>query len=310
MNPSCSARLKMRFGPSGIHLFSRDSGLNVLIDEVVPPAEIWTKAPRHVSIALTNACDLSCAHCYAPKSYAVLPYDRLIDWIEELDEAGTIGIGFGGGEPTLYPRFAELCARISTGTAVAVSFTTHGHHLTDSLLTDIANTVNFVRVSVDGIGTTYERIRGKSFIALQHRLRMLRTVTPFGINYLVNSMTFPDLTAALEFAADIGATEFLLLPEQPVDGRPGIDSETMRALGKWVSGYRGSVRLAISESGATGIATCDPLARDTGFRAMAHIDAHGVLKRSSFDKRGISIGSEGILRVLERFQIDGEAQKL
>jgi hypothetical protein len=38
-----------------------------------------------VSVALTNACDLSCEFCYAPKVPATLPADRVDRWLAELD---------------------------------------------------------------------------------------------------------------------------------------------------------------------------------------------------------------------------------
>jgi hypothetical protein len=51
--------LKVRTGPDGVHLFDRNSGLNVLFDEALVPKHRWSRAPRQVSIALTNACDLA-----------------------------------------------------------------------------------------------------------------------------------------------------------------------------------------------------------------------------------------------------------
>lgn len=54
------SRLKVRPGPSGLHIFDRETGLNILLDEVRVPLEGWAAAPRQVSVALTNACDLSC----------------------------------------------------------------------------------------------------------------------------------------------------------------------------------------------------------------------------------------------------------
>ncbi len=69
------SRWKMRSTAAGLHLFDRTSGLNLLLDEVSHPTSQWAKAPRYVSIALTNACDLSCAYCYAPKRPAALNAD-------------------------------------------------------------------------------------------------------------------------------------------------------------------------------------------------------------------------------------------
>jgi MoaA/NifB/PqqE/SkfB family radical SAM enzyme len=287
--------VKMRLGPSGIHLFDRASGLNLLIDEFVPPETVWAAAPRQVSIALTNTCDLACSYCFAPKTRATLAFDRIVSWLDELDANGTIGVGFGGGEPTLYPQFADLCAYASRNTGLAVTFTTHGHHLDDALLAELKGHVHFIRVSMDGIGATYERLRGRPFNALRLRLRAIKEIAPFGVNYVVNSDTLPDIDAAASFAEKAAAAEFLLLPEQPVNGQGGMTDDNMRALRDWVGRYSGDMRLAVSERGAEGMLTCNPFRNETGLRAYAHVDAHGVLKCTSYDGKGFAIGPDGIM---------------
>lgn len=78
----------MRRGPCGVHLFERGAGMNVLLDEIQVPRHLWSRSPRHVSIALTNRCDLAYAHCYAPKSRDEIPYDTLMQWLSELDANG------------------------------------------------------------------------------------------------------------------------------------------------------------------------------------------------------------------------------
>lgn len=289
---------KVRPGPDGIFLFDRKTGLNLLVDEVKVPRESWAKAPRHVSIALTNGCDLECQHCFAPKNPARLDVDQLISWLDELDTNGCIGIGFGGGEPTLYKGLSSVCKYITSSTSMAATFTTHGHHIDDRLASDLKGNVHFIRVSMDGIGSTYEKIRKRSFLSLLSRLEIIREISPFGINYLVNKMTLPDLSASVELAAEYGALEFLLLPEQPVQGHGGIDEITMHALLKWVNSYKGSIKLSISEVVGEQYPICDPLQHEKGLYAYAHIDASGVVKRSSYDKNGVKIGPEGIMHAL------------
>jgi hypothetical protein len=56
-----------------------------------------------------------------------------------VDVNGTIGVGFGGGEPTRYRRFVELCAYSTLNTGLAVTFTTH-----DGLL-KLKGNVHFIR---------------------------------------------------------------------------------------------------------------------------------------------------------------------
>ncbi|MFA6055242.1 MAG: radical SAM protein [Thermodesulfovibrionales bacterium] len=292
----------MRMGPSGIHLFSRTSGANLLLDEFVPPEVAWAAAPRQVSIALTNACDLACSHCFAPKVPATLTFDRVVSWLHELDVNGTLGVGFGGGEPTLYPRLIELCSYAAKKTDLAITMTTHAHRLSDQLLNDLAGTLHFVRVSMDGIGTTYESIRNRPFDALLKRITAIGRVARFGINFVVNSKTIGNLDDAVQLATDLGASQFLLLPEEPAGIGSGIDYVTTIRLRKWVNGYRGRIPLAVSEGDTEGLPTCDPLSAESGLAAFAHIDASGIMKRTSFDQSGIPIRENGVIAALNKLK--------
>jgi len=297
-----SQSIKIRLGPSGLHIFCRRTGLNVLCDEIQVPNELWAVAPRQVSVALTNACDLRCPYCYAPKTRAALDPTRLAGWLQELDANGCLAVGFGGGEPTLHEHFVKLCRYAAKQTNLAVTFTTHSHRIDQALAAALRGAVHFVRISMDGVGTTYEMLRGRPFGEFRARLNIIRSLAPFGINFVVNTNTMPDLNAALSLAAEAGASEFLLLPEYPVYGRGGIDPKTGRALQEWVSRYRSSLRLTVSEAGSDGMPAIPVVASETGVRAYAHIDAQGVLKQSSFDHDGIRIENSGVMDALRRLQ--------
>lgn len=306
--PHFKSPLNIRLGPSGAHLFNRETGLNVLLDEFRPSPDTWANAPRHVSVALTNACDLACRHCYAPKNPASLPFETLTRWLDELSANGCLGIGFGGGEPTLYHHLADVCRYATENTRLAVSLTTHAHHLSESLLKSLEASLHFVRVSMDGTGKTYERLRDRPFDDLLRRLEALRNRIPFGINYVVSAATLPDLNSAIAVAAEYGAVQFLLLPLQPVKGHAGIDEDTALALRNWIIRYRGEVPLAISQEGAEGVPTCDPLPEESGLGAFAHIDASGVLKRLSFARDGITIGRAGVMAALIELNLESEEE--
>jgi pyruvate-formate lyase-activating enzyme len=290
--------MKLRAGPCGVHFFDRRTGLNILADEVQVPRRLWATAPRQVSIALTNACDLSCPHCYAPKNPATLEFANVASWLDDLDRNGCLGIGFGGGEPTLHPRLPQLCDHAAKKTGLAVTFTTHAHRVDGVLMSALKGNVHFIRVSMDGVGATYEALRGRSFILLRARLEEIRTLAPFGINFVVNARTLPDLDAAIILAAEMGAREFLLLPEQPVTNAGGIDSRTLQALQAWIMRYDGPVPLAISERESEGVPANRAVAKETGSWAYAHIDASGVLKRSSYSHDGVRIGQHGVMEAL------------
>ena len=295
---------KVRAGPSGVHLFDRVSGVNILLEEARTPSQSWSLAPRYVSVALTNACELSCSYCYAPKKPATLDFEQITAWLSELDANGCLGIGFGGGEPTLYRGFVELCCFASQETSLAVSFTTHGHNLDERLLAELNGNVHFVRVSMDGVGATYERLRRRPFQSFLQHLKIARELAPFGINYVVNSETLPDLECATRLAVDLGASEFLLLPERPTHGTGGVDRVTMSNLRLWVAEYQGKVPLAISEAWTEGIDVANPFFQESGLHGYAHINAWGTLKRSSYDCHGQAIGVDGVMKALELYQGD------
>lgn len=299
--------LKLRAGPSGLQLFSRRNGFTILLDEATVPADQWSRAPRHVSIALTNACDLHCRHCFVPKTKDFLDPRRVAEWLVELDANGCVSVGFGGGEPTLHPDFAEFCRFAADKTRLGITCTTHGHGFDECLLASVANALHFVRISMDGVGATYETIRGRPFSSVFQRIKAISAHFSFGINYLVNSMTLPDLDEAVSLAGELGASQFLLLPEQPVGSAGGIDRQTARALRSWVYSYGGNVPLAVSELGGDGLPTCNPLPDETGLRAYAHIDANGTLKASSFDATGSVIGAKGFMHALTGLSGKGES---
>lgn len=295
---------KQRLSAAGVHLFDRSTGLNLLLNEIEVPAALHTRAPRQVSIALTNRCDLTCAHCYAPKSRNELPFDTVTRWLTELDVAGTLGVGFGGGEPTLHPHFAQLCQYAAHETRLSVSFTTHGHHIDAELSERLHGSVHFIRVSMDGVGATYESIRRRSFPKLLEHMAQVREISRFGVNVVVNERTLCELDEVARVSAKAGACELLLLPQMPIRTVLPIDENSLKGLRRWVESYNGPLKLCINESSAEGFSACDPLMGERGLRAYAHIDATGALKASSYADTGVQLDEVGVLQALDKLSKD------
>lgn len=289
--------MKIRNDENGVHLFNRNSGANLLIDELNIPRNGWSKAPRHVSFALTNICDLKCAYCYAPKNRSELQFDDLKNWIAEIDFGGALGVGFGGGEPTLYPRFVELCNFAANSSGLAVSFTTHGHRITKSMAEQLKGNVHFIRVSIDGLHDTYERLRGRSFTGLLTQMDHIRTIAPFGINYVLNKETFPDLKESIIYWELLGATEFLILPQIDCDGK--FSSEILHKLRSFLNAYSGKLPLRINENCSDGMPIAQPFHDIDPLRAYAFVDAKGRLKRTSYGTGGVEISGKSLINGLD-----------
>jgi len=131
---------------------------------------------------------------------------------------------------------------------LAVTFTTHGHRLTPGLTDALRGSVHFARLSVDGVGVTTSG-SGTGRYGGPCGGRLLRSVAPIGINAVVNADTIGELDYLAELAADVGASELLLLPEQPTPATPGISDADAERLVGWLRTVRTRVRLAISRSG-------------------------------------------------------------
>lgn len=295
---------KVRRDRCGLHLFDRRSGLNVLLDDIDVPRDQWARAPRHLAIALTNACDLRCPYCYAPKHRARLDADTVMEWLHEVDDAGCLGVGFGGGEPTVAPGFVELCQRAAAETSLAVSFTTHGHRLTTEAVEQLRGSVHFVRVSVDGTGDVYERLRGRAYDRLVKQLALVATLASFGINVVVNDETVACLDEIAALAADTGAAEILLLPEQPTPGRQPASPVTVDRLRRWVTANARTLRLAVSEQGAGDLPIAEPFADQPSIERYAHVDASGWIRPSSYSTTGVKIGDGSLLGAYEQLQME------
>lgn len=289
--------MKVRYDQNGIHFFDRTTGANLLMDELsIEPSE-WAKSPRHVSFALTNSCDLRCEYCYAPKHRAELDFERLKSWITEVDQNGSLGIGFGGGEPTIYKDFVELCEFTSLHTSLSVSFTTHGHRISVPMAKKLSGHVNFIRVSMDGLGMTYQRLRGRSFEQFLSAISIIKTIAPFGINYVLNTDTAPELGEAIDYAQNLGAQEFLILPELDKNGQ--FDGRHIQYLQDFILKYEGGLPLRINEDCSEGMPVADPFKNNDPINAYAFVDASGFLKRTSYEPSGVDISQGSIMSGLE-----------
>jgi sulfatase maturation enzyme AslB (radical SAM superfamily) len=291
--------MKVRRGRQGLHLFDRNTGVNILFDEVPVSEAGRHRAPRYVSFAITNACELKCPYCYAPKAPARLCREQIVLWASELAANGCLGIGFGGGEPTAHPEFAEICELVAMSTDLAVGITTHGHRFDSTLAQRLRGHVHFIRVSVDGVDETYERLRGRPFADLRKRIETIASIAPFGFNVVVNEETVGDLDDIYALAELSGASEILLLPEQPVGNHGGISAVAEVALSAWVGGTEGRIPLTISEARIPGgVPSTDPFPSDLPLEEHAHVDAFGMLREHAFASQGIEIG-ESLIGAVE-----------
>ncbi|MBA3542674.1 MAG: radical SAM protein [Deltaproteobacteria bacterium] len=181
-------------------LFDRATGTNLLVTTAAT-AGLRRRAPRTLQVALTNACDKSCAFCYRPReARSRWTFDGVLALARTCDAWGVLELAFGGGEPTLFPRFAELLRAIWTTTGLCPSFTTHGKHLTAAWLRGIRGHYGQIQLSVyedEDTGATIDLLVGEG--------------ARFGLNYLVTPDRVRTLEADVVAFAARGVRDILLL---------------------------------------------------------------------------------------------------
>jgi MoaA/NifB/PqqE/SkfB family radical SAM enzyme len=155
-------------------LFDRETGTNMLVTNEKTKG-LRRAAPRMLQVALTNACDKSCEFCYRPMdARSRWTFDDLVELARFCDEWGVLELAFGGGEPTLFPRFGELLRAIWRETGLCPSFTTHGKRLDAALLREIRGSFGQLQVSV------YDEDDTGAIVDL-----LVAEGARFGLNYLV-----------------------------------------------------------------------------------------------------------------------------
>jgi len=180
--------------------FDRRTGRNLLLrgDET---AQLRQQAPRVVQMALTNACNKTCGFCYRPiEAKTRWTFDDALAFGRFLSDWGVLELALGGGEPTVFPGFAELVQQLHTQTKLAVNFTTNGTRLTEALLDAIAGAVGQIQVSV------YDDEDLDGTIA-----RLVAREVRFGLNYLVTPKRLATLDADLLRFHARGVRDVLLL---------------------------------------------------------------------------------------------------
>ncbi|GFK94958.1 GTP 3',8-cyclase 1 [Fundidesulfovibrio magnetotacticus] len=127
--------------------------------------------PLHVRLKPINACNHRCSYCcYRSDSLFLgellsekdsIPRAKMLEMAADMIEVGVRAVTFtGGGEPLIYPHFAEAASRLLEG-GVKVATLTNGSALRGEAADVLAAGASWVRVSMDSLdGPSIARSRG------------------------------------------------------------------------------------------------------------------------------------------------------
>jgi len=121
--------------------------------------------PANLFLSLTDRCDLNCLHCYYRdrKRRLSLSFGTAKNIIRQARENGIPQVTFFGGEPSLYPRLAELAA-YADGLGLFTELDTNGQSLGRKELRELSRAgLSSVMVSLHSeTPGEHDRLTGKT----------------------------------------------------------------------------------------------------------------------------------------------------
>lgn len=173
--------------------------------------------PRFITLAMTNACNLKCRHCWPDsgsiRSFPPVPTQILKRLISEIAGLGAEEICLAGGEPLIHPDWYTILL-LACGQAQIenVTLQTNGTLIDNAIvkqLKAIDDTCLVIQVSLDGAGSgTHDRVRGPG--SFERSLEGVRHLCEAGLGqqtrvaFTEMQHNFADLPQMLELADDLG----------------------------------------------------------------------------------------------------------
>jgi MoaA/NifB/PqqE/SkfB family radical SAM enzyme/SAM-dependent methyltransferase len=175
-------------------------------------ALLKTKTLRELWFHITDNCNMSCSHCLfssSPQTKRELPAERVLELTAQAEKLGCRMFALTGGEPLVHKGLDRILNRmleiesshvavLTNGLAVKKFFSAHRYDFNRLHL----------QISVDGIGKTHDKLRGKGmFASLEKSLNWLSAEgIPFTLSMCVTKSNVEEMKKVVEFAAETGAS--------------------------------------------------------------------------------------------------------
>ncbi len=117
------------------------------------PIPEYVQGYKMLNIYLTNACNLSCKHCFmkaGKKLKNELNADEWIGVLNEFAHAGGQSVTFTGGEPLMNPGFKAIIEAANKAN-LQITVLTNGLLWTDELVDELSPLLAEVQISIDGV---------------------------------------------------------------------------------------------------------------------------------------------------------------
>jgi len=116
---------------------------------------------KSVNWHITPRCNYRCRFCFAQNFHdGPVSYDKGLEILKKLADAGMTKINFAGGEPLLHPRILDYCEE-AKNLGMTVSITTNGSRLNPAKIRKMSGIVDWIGLSIDSSLDTIEAELGR-----------------------------------------------------------------------------------------------------------------------------------------------------
>ena len=161
------------------------------------PVVVWNTSRR---------CNLNCVHCYSKSENKLYPNELTTAeakaFVEDIAEFGVPVLLFSGGEPLMRSDLFEI-AKLASNKRIRAVLSTNGTLITETAAKQLKTAgFSYVGVSLDGIGETNNKFRGKenAFEAAVAGIRnCLNAGVKPGLRFTVTKHNVKDLPEIFDF---------------------------------------------------------------------------------------------------------------
>ncbi len=180
-------------------------------------------APFLVVWNFTNACNLNCKHCYqtaGKPTFDELRTEEKLRVVEELADAGVVGIAFSGGEPLMNRDFYDVAAKTKEA-GMFVALASNGTLITEKVAKRLREVgVGYIEISLDAATQNrHDAFRGVPW-AFNRTLRGIENCAKEGIfTCVANTATqtnLDEVSTLINLTERLGAKRFLAFNFIPV----------------------------------------------------------------------------------------------
>ena len=190
-----------------------------------------TNFPSHISLTITNTCNLRCQMCgqWSQEGYIRCQPERLKhkmtleDWkrvVDELVDHQVPSLLLRGGEPFVYPAIGALLEYIQSR-GIWISIDTNGTHIKEFAETIARIGKIHLTISLDGPEAVHDQVRGvkgtyarirESLATLKQAEQKYGTTVSKSFNYTISRYSLEGLGELPGAARDLGLKNVCIVP--------------------------------------------------------------------------------------------------